>query len=408
MPEFINPRVDWAFKRIFGSDDTKECLITFLNGVFEDEFVIKDVKHLKTEQTRHQKRERGVIFDVACETDDGRHIIVEMQKKEQRYFVDRALYYSAKAIVEQAKPGEWDFHLTPVYTVCFMDFIAETGIPCQFRTDIGFGLLEEEGSILDEPTEQLGCSSKGQGEQLGCDAKTQGEQLRCDAKEQASQLVPRKRRKKKESKVKAWKLSGLRYGFEKMRVVFLQLPLFEKKEPECMDIFDCWIYVLNNMEHLKEIPFLDKYPVFRKLAAIGDLQKLTPEERDYYEEDVKIMRDLYATDKWEKEKRRMEREAARKEVEAAHKKVEAAHKKVEAAHKKVEAAHKKVEAAHKKVEAAHKEVDKLRREKEEATQKAKVKEKLAIAKKLLSLELPHLQIMQATGLTKEQIDSLKK
>ena len=41
------------------------------------------------------------------------------------------------------------------------------------------------------------------------------------------------------------------------------------------------------MEHLKEIPFLDKYPVFRKLAAIGDLQKLTPEERDYYEEDVK-------------------------------------------------------------------------------------------------------------------------
>ena len=154
-----------------------------------------------------------------------------------------------------------------------------------------------------------------------------------------------------------------------------------------MDIFDCWIYVLNNMEHLKEIPFLDKYPVFRKLAAIGDLQKLTPEERDYYEEDVKIMRDLYATDKWEKEKRRMEREAARKEVEAAQKKVEAAHKEVDKLRREKEEAY---------------------REKEEATQKAKVKEKLAIAKKLLSLELPLLQIMQATGLTKEQIDSLKK
>ena len=186
-----------------------------------------------------------------------------------------------------------------------------------------------------------------------------------------------------------------------MRVVFLQLPLFEKKEPECMDIFDSWIYVLNNMEHLKEIPFLDKYPVFRKLAAIGDLQKLTPEERDYYEEDVKIMRDLYATDKWEKEKRRMAREAARKEVEAAR--------------KEVEDAHKKLETAHKEVESAHKEVEKLRREKEEAcraqeeaTQKAKVKEKLAIAKELLSLHLPILQVMQATGLTKEQIDSLKK
>ena len=376
MPEFINPRVDWAFKRIFGSDDTKECLITFLNGVFEDEFVIKDVKHLKTEQTRHQKRERGVIFDVACETDDGRHIIVEMQKKEQRYFVDRALYYSAKAIVEQAQPGEWDFHLTPVYTVCFMDFIAETGIPCQFRTDIGFGLLEEEGSILDKPTEQQGCKQKEQDEQMGCDSKGQAEQL-----------VPHKRRQtSKTKKSKAWQLSGLRYGFEKMRVVFLQLPLFEKKEPECMDIFDCWIYVLNNMEHLKEIPFLDKYPVFRKLAAIGDLQKLTPEERDYYEEDVKIMRDLYATDKWEKEKRRMEREAARKELEEATKKALTEGRAKGRAEGKAEG---KAEGI------------------AEGKAEGRAEGMLEVAKNLLSMDIPILQIMQATGLTQEQIKGLQ-
>ena len=376
MPEFINPRVDWAFKRIFGSDDTKECLITFLNGVFEDEFIIKDVKHLKTEQTRHQKRERGVIFDVACETDDGRHIIVEMQKKEQRYFVDRALYYSAKAIVEQAQPGEWDFHLTPVYTVCFMDFIAETGIPCQFRTDIGFGLLEEEGSILDKPTEQQGCKQKEQDEQMGCDSKGQAEQL-----------VPHKRRQtSKTKKLKAWQLSGLRYGFEKMRVVFLQLPLFEKKEPECMDIFDCWIYVLNNMEHLKEIPFLDKYPVFRKLAAIGDLQKLTPEERDYYEEDVKIMRDLYATDKWEKEKRRMEREAARKELEEATKKALTEGRAKGRAEGKAEGRAEGIA---------------------EGKAEGRAEGMLEVAKNLLSMDIPILQIMQATGLTQEQIKGLQ-
>ena len=376
MPEFINPRVDWAFKRIFGTEDTKECLITFLNGVFEGEFVIKDVKHLKTEQTRHQKRERGVIFDVACETDDGRHIIVEMQKKEQRYFVDRALYYSAKAIVEQAQPGEWDFHLTPVYTVCFMDFIAETGIPYQFRTDIGFGLLEEEGSILDKTTEQQGCNSKEQDEQMGCDSKGQAEQL-----------VPHKRRQtSKTKKSKAWQLSGLRYGFEKMRVVFLQLPLFEKKEPECMDIFDCWIYVMNNMEHLKEIPFLDKYPVFRKLAAIGDLQKLTPEEREYYEYDIKVMRDLYATDKWEKEKRRMEREAARKELEEATKKALTEGRAKGRAEGKAEG---RAEG------------------KAEGRAEGRAEGMLEVAKNLLSMDIPILQIMQATGLTQEQIKGLQ-
>ena len=369
MAEYINPRVDWAFKRIFGSDDTKECLITFLNGVFEDEFVIKDVKHLKTEQTRHQKRERGVIFDVACETSDGRHVIVEMQKKEQRYFVDRALYYSSKAIVEQAKPGEWDFHLTPVYTVCLMDFIAETGIPCQFRTDIGFGLLEEEGSsekvARGHSEEEMNESQdiiKSQ-EHLGFKPQ---EQLIVSGKNRKS----RKEKTAKPQKRKAWQLSGLRYGFEKMRVVFLQLPLFEKKEPECMDIFDCWIYVLNNMEHLKEIPFLDKYPVFRKLAAIGDLQKLTPEERDYYEEDVKIMRDLYATDKWEKEKRRMEREAARKELEEATKKA-------------------------------------LTEGRAKGKAEGKAEGMLEVAKNLLSMDIPILQIIQATGLTQEQIKGLQ-
>ena len=336
MAEYINPRVDWAFKRIFGSDDTKECLITFLNGVFEGEFVIMDVKHLKTEQTRHQKRERGVIFDVACETNDGRHIIVEMQKKEQRYFVDRALYYSSKAIVEQAKPGEWDFHLTPVYAVCFMDFIAETGIPQQFRTDIGLGLLTEEVSFGEEP---------------------------------------RKRKISKNKKTKAWQLSGLRYGFEKMRIVFLQLPLFEKKEPECMDLFDCWIYVLNNMEHLKEIPFLDKYPVFRKLAAIGDLQKLTPEEREYYEADIKIMRDLYATDKWEKEKRRMATEKAWAEGMAKGKAEGRAKGRAEG-------------------------IAKGRTE-------GRTEGMQEVAQKMLLANLPDAQIIAFTGLSQEQINRLK-
>ena len=47
MARFIDPRVDWAFKRIFGSEDTKECLITFLNELFEDELVIKDVMFAK-------------------------------------------------------------------------------------------------------------------------------------------------------------------------------------------------------------------------------------------------------------------------------------------------------------------------------------------------------------------------
>ena len=144
------------------------------------------------------------------------------------------------------------------------------------------------------------------------------------------------------------------------------------------------------MEHLKEIPFLDKYPVFRKLAAIGDLQKLTPEEREYYEYDIKVMRDLYATDKWEKEKRRREREVARKEMAAVRKELDATRGKLDATRGKLEDTRGKLEAAC--------------REKETAVDNAK----LAIAQELLSLELPLSQIIKATGLTQEQIQGLQK
>ena len=68
------------------------------------------------------------------------------------------------------------------------------------------------------------------------------------------------------------------------------------------------------MDEFKEMPFLDKYPVFRKLAEISDLRKLTPEEHELYDEDIKIMRDLYATHEFEIKKRQWAVEKARKQA----------------------------------------------------------------------------------------------
>ena len=149
MARFIDPRVDWAFKRIFGSEDTKECLITFLNGLFEDELVIKDVTFAKTEKLGLRPDDRGVVFDVYCVTNEGKHIIVEMQKKEQEYFADRALYYTARAIVQQGVRGIWDYHLAPVYTVCFMDFVLDSPMLKEFRTDLVLTDLQTRQRVSD-------------------------------------------------------------------------------------------------------------------------------------------------------------------------------------------------------------------------------------------------------------------
>ena len=64
------------------------------------------------------------------------------------------------------------------------------------------------------------------------------------------------------------------------------------------------------MNMFEQMPFSEKYPVFRKLAEIGDLRKLSREELEQYDEDIKNMRDIYATRKFD-EKKGMEKGMAK-------------------------------------------------------------------------------------------------
>ncbi len=82
---------------------------------------------------------------------------------------------------------------------------------------------------------------------------------------------------------------------DKYRQIFISLPLFDKNENECLTDFDRWIYVLKNMETLKRMPFKAQKAVFEKLEEIADFAALPPEERDKYEQSVKVYRDYLVT-----------------------------------------------------------------------------------------------------------------
>ena len=73
---------------------------------------------------------------------------------------------------------------------------------------------------------------------------------------------------------------------------------------------------MKNMNMFEQMPFSEKYPVFRKLAEIGDLRKLSREELELYDEDIKNMRDIYATRKFD-EKRGIEKGMAKGKAEVA-------------------------------------------------------------------------------------------
>ena len=136
MARYINPFSDWSFKRIFGQEYSKDLLIEFLNQLLLGEQHITNVKFKDKEMLPETKDQRGIIYDVFCTTDTGEHIIVEMQNKSQAYFIDRSLFYASKTIVDQGVKGQWDYHLTPVYVICFMNFDVDENTPKKFRTDV--------------------------------------------------------------------------------------------------------------------------------------------------------------------------------------------------------------------------------------------------------------------------------
>lgn len=122
MSKYINPYTDFGFKKLFGEDANKDLLIDFLNQLLPQKHQITNLNFRNVESFAELIHERKAIFDIHCQTQSGEKIIVEMQKAKVNFFKDRSLFYSTFPIREQAKRGEWDFRLTPIYMIAILDF----------------------------------------------------------------------------------------------------------------------------------------------------------------------------------------------------------------------------------------------------------------------------------------------
>lgn len=86
-------------------------------------------------------------------------------------------------------------------------------------------------------------------------------------------------------------LESLQPFTDKMRLIYLQLPLFDKEVDECKNNFERWIYVLKNMETLNRLPWAAQNAVFQKLASIAEVGALSRDERRKYDLAIKRYRD---------------------------------------------------------------------------------------------------------------------
>ena len=122
--KFADPKNDIAFKKIFGDENHKEVLISFLNAVldFQGEQTIIDVELANPYQVPKIEALKETILDIKATNQKQEHFIVEMQKKDLGDFTKRSLYYTAKAYVNQLDAGKNYHKLKKVYFIGLLNF----------------------------------------------------------------------------------------------------------------------------------------------------------------------------------------------------------------------------------------------------------------------------------------------
>jgi len=120
---YINPLTDFGFKRLFGTEPNKNLLIDFLNVILPSQHRVKDLTYRSNENLGNTPLDRKLLCDLYCQSEKGEKFIVEMQKAKHNYFKDRSIYYASFPIQDQAPKGDWNYKLTPVYTIGILDFV---------------------------------------------------------------------------------------------------------------------------------------------------------------------------------------------------------------------------------------------------------------------------------------------
>jgi predicted transposase/invertase (TIGR01784 family) len=230
-PVFINPKTDFGFKKIFGH---KTIFISFLNTILSEKIV--DIEYLPGEHFGYKKENRKAAYDISCKTADGKHVIVEMQAAPQPHFAERELFYASYPIISQAPKGKitktnrkdkeikapWDYSLAGVYMIGILDFILFPEEKAKNIVIEHVKLVRQEANIIFS---------------------------------------------------------------DKLELVTIELPKFDKDETELATVQEKWLYSLQNMEKLQKRPE-NMTEIFKELYKIARIDNLTEEEMEKYQKSV--------------------------------------------------------------------------------------------------------------------------
>ncbi len=122
----ISPRVDIAFKKIFGVEENKDLLISLINSMLSKQDQVEDVTLLNPYNPKNFQNDKLSILDIKAESLDGRRFNIEIQISDEADYDKRALYYWARLYTEQLQQGDDYSQLAKAIGIHILNF---TSIP---------------------------------------------------------------------------------------------------------------------------------------------------------------------------------------------------------------------------------------------------------------------------------------
>lgn len=341
---YIDPLMDFGFKKIFGSEPNKDLLISFLNQIFKGRKHIVDLVYNKTEHHGDNKEEASAVFDLLCTGDQGEKFLIEIQHSNPVNFKKRGLYYTSRLISEQAPKGKsktWKYKISEVYFIAILD------------------KMEEGGTDSDRYLHDICLCYRDTGEIF----------------------------------------------YDNLGYTYIDLSKFVKTEAELTSDLDVWLYLLKHLDEQDDMPRHLRKTIFEKLYKIAEYTNLSKEEQQMYDQDLKRKWDNEAVKAF-REEQQEKLEQQQKEVEHKQKQIEQKQQQVEQkerqAEQMIKQAEQKVEQAEQKVEQAEQKVEQAEQKAEQAEHHKAVE----IALKLKEKGTSDSDIADLTGLTIKEIENI--
>ncbi len=212
---FINPKTDFAFKKIFGSNQSKPILISFLNAmIYDGNPTIADLEIIDPYLASRVQYLKDSYLDVKARLAEGATVIIEMQVLNVESFAKRVVYNTAKTYSTQLIRGEGYFKLKPVIALTITDFE-------MFDNDrevISHFVFKEKKRLFD-------------------------------------------------------------YVDPEIELIFIELPKFNKQLDELETLTDKWVYFMKNAPSLEVVPqTMETVSEIQQAFEIANETNLNPEE----------------------------------------------------------------------------------------------------------------------------------